>query len=68
MADPQIQGELAVAPPLSYLYNWDSDRRVLLIPFNQAKKMFSIIKICIELTACMINKIKLSILKGTQIL
>lgn len=26
IADPQIQGELAVAPPLSWLFNWDSDR------------------------------------------
>ncbi|XP_047514761.1 uncharacterized protein LOC125056000 isoform X2 [Pieris napi] len=26
IADPQIQGELAVPPPLSYLFNWDSDR------------------------------------------
>ncbi|XP_063838361.1 metallophosphoesterase 1 [Ostrinia nubilalis] len=26
IADPQIQGDLAVSPPLSYLYNWDSDR------------------------------------------
>ncbi|XP_063617326.1 uncharacterized protein LOC134790449 [Cydia splendana] len=28
IADPQIQGELAVPPPLSYLFNWDSDRFV----------------------------------------
>ncbi|CAD0195879.1 unnamed protein product [Chrysodeixis includens] len=26
IADPQIQGDLAVPPPLSYLFNWDSDR------------------------------------------
>ncbi|CAB3237712.1 unnamed protein product [Arctia plantaginis] len=26
IADPQIQGEYAVSPPLSYLINWDSDR------------------------------------------
>ncbi|XP_038215292.1 uncharacterized protein LOC119834566 [Zerene cesonia] len=26
IADPQIQGDLAVPPPLSYLLNWDSDR------------------------------------------
>ncbi|XP_013187014.1 metallophosphoesterase 1 [Amyelois transitella] len=26
IADPQIQGDTAVAPPLSYLFNWDSDR------------------------------------------
>lgn len=28
IADPQIQGDLAVPPPLSYLFNWDSDRYV----------------------------------------
>ncbi|XP_064292067.1 metallophosphoesterase 1 [Plodia interpunctella] len=26
IADPQIQGDTAVGPPLSYLFNWDSDR------------------------------------------
>ncbi|XP_059058173.1 metallophosphoesterase 1 homolog isoform X1 [Achroia grisella] len=26
IADPQIQGDEAVPPPLSYLFNWDSDR------------------------------------------
>lgn len=26
IADPQIQGDNAVAPPLNYLFNWDSDR------------------------------------------
>lgn len=26
VADPQIQGEQAVPPPLSLLFNWDSDR------------------------------------------
>ncbi|XP_014369025.2 metallophosphoesterase 1 [Papilio machaon] len=26
IADPQIQGDTAVSPPLSYLFNWDSDR------------------------------------------
>ncbi|KAM3957541.1 metallophosphoesterase [Aphomia sociella] len=26
IADPQIQGDLAEPPPLSYLFNWDSDR------------------------------------------
>ncbi|KAJ0182146.1 hypothetical protein K1T71_002868 [Dendrolimus kikuchii] len=26
IADPQIQGDTAVPPPMSYLFNWDSDR------------------------------------------
>ncbi|KAL4710252.1 hypothetical protein ACJJTC_003532 [Scirpophaga incertulas] len=26
IADPQIQGDLAVPPPARYIYNWDSDR------------------------------------------
>ncbi|XP_037297762.1 metallophosphoesterase 1 [Manduca sexta] len=26
IADPQIQGDLEFPPPLSYLFNWDSDR------------------------------------------
>lgn len=26
IADPQIQGDTAVPPPISYLFNWDSDR------------------------------------------
>ncbi|XP_021198132.3 uncharacterized protein Mppe [Helicoverpa armigera] len=26
IADPQIQGDEAVPPPLSYIFNWDSDR------------------------------------------
>lgn len=26
IADPQIQGDTAVSPPMSYLFNWDSDR------------------------------------------
>ncbi|KOB78775.1 Uncharacterized protein OBRU01_01420 [Operophtera brumata] len=28
IADPQIQGDLAVSAPLNYLYEWDSDRYV----------------------------------------
>ncbi|XP_073942266.1 metallophosphoesterase [Choristoneura fumiferana] len=30
VADPQIQGDLAVPPPLNYLFNWDSDRYLSL--------------------------------------
>ncbi|CAG5002296.1 unnamed protein product [Parnassius apollo] len=39
IADPQIQGEMAVPPPLSYLFNWDSDR-YLGTTFKIALKYF----------------------------
>ncbi|CAH2067601.1 unnamed protein product, partial [Iphiclides podalirius] len=39
IADPQIQGEMDVAPPLSYLFNWDSDR-YLKSTFREALKYF----------------------------
>lgn len=28
IADPQIQGDKAIRPPLSYVVNWDSDRYI----------------------------------------
>ncbi|RVE49212.1 hypothetical protein evm_006104 [Chilo suppressalis] len=39
IADPQIQGDLAVPPPLSYLFNWDSDR-YLKATFTVVSKYF----------------------------
>ncbi|XP_068621479.1 metallophosphoesterase 1 [Battus philenor] len=39
IADPQIQGEMAKPPPLSYLFNWDSDR-FLRSTFTVALKHF----------------------------